>query len=134
MAEFFGPLIFILNMTGIMVLIFKEKAGRMIPMVFILSSLFLFPFGFMRQLTEFLWCRMSGGVYRERTLYRALQVFLLSLYLPAFDRLEISKFSKEGRMKNIAGLILAAGFILTAPLVMDSNLIFYTQTESGLSA
>lgn len=226
MTEFFGPLMFILNMSGTMVLLFKEKIEKLIPMSFILSAMVLFPFGFLRelslgtyilvgislsgplylitekvikkkdisqwmqliltsglfifilvyaavyvinlkrnlnswdefsfwgpkikemlrldayysvkeaaphshqdyppaiQLTEFLWCKMCGGVYRERTLYRSLQTFLLSLYLPVFALPQI----RTGQWyKSFVQLFLAAALIMICPLVMDSNLVFYNR-------
>ena len=51
MTGFFGPLIFIINMSGTLILVFREKIERMIPAAFILPALFLFPFGFLGKLT-----------------------------------------------------------------------------------
>ncbi len=226
MTGFFGPLIFIINMSGTLILVFREKIERMIPAAFILPALFLFPFGFLGKLTlgvyllagislifpvylfvekklrkrdiskwtqmffssgllifilvytavyfinlkrslslwdefsfwgpkmkemlrldtyysvkeaaphshqdyppaiqlvEFIWCRLSGTGYDERTLYRALQTFLLSLYLPVFENLKIVK---ERRGRNIVLSFFAAVLILVCPLVMDTHLGFYNR-------
>jgi hypothetical protein len=224
--EFFGPLFFIVNMSGLLVLIFRERVERMIPLAFIFSALMLFPFGFLWQLTfgvyllagvsfifpvwllaekicrkkadvkckelfftsglvmflmiysavyflnirrdlnswdefsfwgpkikemlrldtyysvreaaphshqdyppamqliEFLWCRLSGGIYRERSIYRALQTFLLSLYLPVFEKMNMQKGK---HIQAVIRMIFASFVVMLCPLVMDSYLIFYNQ-------
>lgn len=76
-------------------------------------------------LLEVLWCKLSGNSYTESYLYRGLQIFMFSLYLPLF-----SSLNKKNIKDWLKAVILTLIFVLlgitlsTLPTASD-NALFY---------
>lgn len=69
-------------------------------------------------LIEVLWCKLNniiGSGYREDILYKALQTFILSMYMPAFNKLE---WKNVTRGKMAAYAVLSSLILLSLQLIM----------------
>lgn len=84
-------------------------------------------------LFEYIWCRLSGR-YRDADVYRGIQILMLSMLLPVFDRImdwyqakraEDRRRSLSVRLRNFLLPVFAAGMVLFIPFLFRNNDFFY---------